>query len=265
MDPMTACPSDTVLPPDRAPLTRLRASSRALAGNGLADLPAGPRHLLPDVGGWAAALGGANLAAQDAAALNEVARGRRLPAGALVFCQGELARGPVLVLEGDVAVGHRQEEGGFRTERHVHGPGWLDLCNGLLGTCYTADARAMTPSTVIELPCEPLMALLDEQSLVSRQLLLTLAGESRAMALNTHDLMHRDAPGRLAAWLLGRCGQASVVQLPMRKRDIASQLAITPETLSRLMRSFSGQGMIRVEGYTVHVLDATALTRLAQA
>jgi CRP-like cAMP-binding protein len=54
-----------------------------------------------------------------------------------------------------------------------------------------------------------------------------------------------------------------VVQLPMRKRDIASQLAITPETLSRLMRSFSSQGVIQVAGYTVHVIDLPALARLA--
>jgi CRP-like cAMP-binding protein len=46
---------------------------------------------------------------------------------------------------------------------------------------------------------------------------------------------------------------------------VASQLAITPETLSRLMRSFSRQGVIEVSGYSVRVIDPTALGRLAQA
>ena len=81
--------------------------------------------------------------------------------------------------------------------------------------------------------------------------------------------MHKDAPARLAAWLHERCQpdpaspERALVQLPMRKRDIASQLAITPETLSRLMRSFSSQGVLLVAGYTVHVLDPAALQAIA--
>jgi CRP-like cAMP-binding protein len=89
------------------------------------------------------------------------------------------------------------------------------------------------------------------------------------LARSTQSLMHQDAPARWAAWLLARCqpvpgeDERGVVQLPLRKRDIASQLAITPETLSRLMRSFTAQGVIAVAGYTVHVLDRAALARLA--
>ena len=74
---------------------------------------------------------------------------------------------------------------------------------------------------------------------------------------------------RLAAWLLQQCqpvdeeATTAVVQLPVRKRDIASQLAITPETLSRLMRSFSSRDVITVAGYTVQILDLPALRRIA--
>ena len=98
-----------------------------------------------------------------------------------------------------------------------------------------------------------------------------LAREVQALTVNTHELMHKDAPARLAQWLYQRCeplagvaGQA-VVKLNDRKRDVASQLAITPETLSRLMRSFTRQGVIEVSGYSVRVLDPAALGRLAQA
>jgi CRP-like cAMP-binding protein len=55
------------------------------------------------------------------------------------------------------------------------------------------------------------------------------------------------------------------VQLHERKRDVASQLAITPETLSRLMRSFTRLGVIEVAGYTVRVLDTHMLGQMAQA
>ena len=92
----------------------------------------------------------------------------------------------------------------------------------------------------------------------------------QALAVNTHELMHRDATARLAHWLRRHCeplpGQAGqrLFRLHDRKRDLASQLAITPETLSRLMRSVSSQGVIEVAGYCVRVLDPAALERLAR-
>lgn len=97
-----------------------------------------------------------------------------------------------------------------------------------------------------------------------------LAREVQALASNTHALMHKDAPARLAQWLRQRCEPVAgtpdqaLVPLHERKRDVASQLAITPETLSRLMRSFNRQGVIEVRGYDVRVLDTHALARMAQ-
>jgi CRP-like cAMP-binding protein len=57
----------------------------------------------------------------------------------------------------------------------------------------------------------------------------------------------------------------AVVRLAERKSDIASQLGMTPETMSRLMRTLSDQRVIEVEGYTVKVLDLKALRRLAES
>jgi CRP-like cAMP-binding protein len=82
--------------------------------------------------------------------------------------------------------------------------------------------------------------------------------------------MHKDAPARFAQWLVARfqpsveSANRGLVKMGERKRDIASQLAITPETLSRLMRSFTRQGLLVVAGYTVHVADVDGLRRIAQ-
>lgn len=253
---------------ERSPLTRLRASSRPP----MALPPETPApSLLPDARTWTALFGGAPLAAGEAAALNGAARARRVAPGAMVFQRAEPARGMVLVGEGDVVLGVRGSDGGFRTERHLHGPAWLDGAAAWLGEAHALDARAMTVATIVELPREALQAALERQPALARRIIVSLAREVRSQALSTHDLMHKDAPARLAAWLSERCqpdpsepGQA-LVQLPMRKRDIASQLAITPETLSRLMRSFSSQGIVRVAGYSVHVLSLPRLHALAGA
>lgn len=252
---------------ERAPLTRLRLSSTRVSKSSTS----GGSTALPDARQWGQLFSGAALSAAETTSLNEVARVHRVGSGALIYAQGDKARTLVGVVEGDVALGVRGDESGFRTERHMHGPAWLDVSAGWLGEGHALDARAMTSATLVDLSREALGQVLDRHPSLARRLITALAQEVRALAVNTHDLMHKDAPARLAAWLHGRCAPDptdpahAVVQLPMRKRDIASQLGITPETLSRLMRSFTSRGILKVAGYTVHILDPLALSQQATA
>ena len=209
------------------------------------------------------------LGAADAATLEREARARVVPANQFVFRRSDAALGAVALLQGDVALGIALADGQFRPERLVHAPAWLDLGSAWIESTHALDARAVSPATVAEVPLDVLQSLLERRSSLVRPLIAALAREVRDLTLNTHELMHKHAPARLAAWLRQRCATSAqdagpvVVQLHERKRDIASQLAITPETLSRLMRSFMQQGVIDVSGYTVRVLDRAALDRLA--
>ena len=216
-------------------------------------------------------LGGLPLSTVEMEALLALAQVRAVAQGQTVLNREADAGLLVALRSGEVALGLRTPDGTFRTERIVRGPAWLDLSSAWICEPPVMDARAQAPSTVIELPCQGLTSRLTHLPGLALRLIQGLAREVQALASNTHELMHKDAPARLAQWLLQRCepvpaveGQA-VVRLHERKRDVASQLAITPETLSRLMRSFSRQGVIEVAGYTLRVLDTEALARLARS
>jgi CRP-like cAMP-binding protein len=219
---------------------------------------------------WRVLLGGALLDETEMQTLWAVAQTRNLSAGQSVLSRSCVASNLVALRSGEVSLGFRTPDGVFRTERIVRGPAWLDLGSAWLAEPHAMDAQALTPASVIELPRELLEARLVRLPGLALRLIQGLAREVQALAVNTHELMHKDAPARLAQWLHQRCepavddsGQA-IVRLHERKRDVASQLAITPETLSRLMRSFSRQGVIEVSGYNLRVLDPEALQRLAQ-
>jgi CRP-like cAMP-binding protein len=248
--------------PTMAPVRGLAASPTAGAQDGDRS-SAMLRRLAP----MFAALG---LAAADAQALEREARARLVPQGQMVFMRHDVAHVVVALLQGDVALGVALGDGQFRPERLVHAPAWLDLGSAWLEGTHALDARALSAVTVAEVPLDAMLPMVERRSTLARPLISALAREVRDLTLNTHELMHKDAPARLAAWLHQRCGprpgapEQGVVQLHERKRDIASQLAITPETLSRLMRSFMQQGVIEVSGYTVLVLDPKALERMAR-
>ncbi len=220
---------------------------------------------------WGALLGAPVLQAEEISALALIAQVRNVAAGQSVLSRSNPASMLVALRQGEVALGFRTNDGTFRTERIVRGPAWLDLSSAWLAGPHAMDAQALSPATLIEVPCGVLETRLGEHPGLAQRLIQGLAREVQALAVNTHELMHKDAPARLAQWLYQRCeplagvaGQA-MVKLSDRKRDVASQLAITPETLSRLMRSFTRQGVIEVSGYSVRVLDPAALGRLAQA
>ena len=238
--------------------------------------PARPNRNPPlaDAAMWNRLLGGAVLSTEEVDELARMAQVHSVVAGQCVFSRTGVATTLVALHSGDVALGFRTADGVFRTERIVRGTAWLDPGSAWLAGPRALDAQALGAAAVVELPCDLLEARLAEHPDLAHRLIQALAREVQALTVNTHELMHKDAPARLAQWLFQRCeplegvagaaGQA-VVTLHERKRDLASQLAITPETLSRLMRSFMRQGVIEVSGYSVRVIDPQALGRLAQA
>lgn len=261
-DAATGMAERAVVPPGAAEAVDLAAPRRLVRNT---------EALMPDSGVWNALLGAPALGAAELAALAAMARPRFVAQGTSVFSQNEPARALVFVRDGDAALGHCTHDGQFRIERPVRGPGWLDQSSAWIDAAHAVDARAVTPLVVVELPREDVQGLLAAQPALARRLIGSLAREVHSLTVNTHGLMHKDAPARFAQWLADRCqpvdegGVRGVVRLAERKRDIASQLAITPETLSRLMRSLTRQGIINVAGYTVHVADVDALRRVAEA
>jgi CRP-like cAMP-binding protein len=253
----TAVLAERALPhPQGAPLLMRRVSRK-------------PDSTLPDAETWNALLGAPPLTAAELSALSAMARPRFIPQGGVVFSQDGPARSLVFVCDGDAALGWCGADGQFRIERPVRGPGWLDQSAAWIDAAHAIDARAVTSLVVVELPREEVQALVLTHPALARRLIASLAREAHALTVNTHGLMHKDAPSRFAQWLLQRCRLlpdetgGGVVRLGERKRDIAAQLAVTPETLSRLMRSLTRQGLISVAGYTVNVTDVDGLRRVA--
>lgn len=250
---------------ERPPLTRTRTRVRQALSAAASRAPAAAP--LPNVEDWSELFQALPVSAAEAAALNRVAQVGMVAQGSLVFSRQQVAHGVFWVSQGDVALGVHQGDGSFRIEQHLQGPAWLDASAGWLCVPHAQDAQALSAATVVQMPCTALQAVFERAPALCHRMVVSLAREVRGLALASQALLHQDAPARLAAWLMALCRAAGpeashgVVALPMRKRDIASQLAITPETLSRLMRSLADQGVIRVDGYTVHVLDIPALAR----
>jgi CRP/FNR family transcriptional regulator len=56
-----------------------------------------------------------------------------------------------------------------------------------------------------------------------------------------------------------------VFDLPVAKKVLASQIGVTSETLSRTFARLRKEGVIRVVGSRIHVLDSARLRAYAEA
>ena len=93
-----------------------------------------------------------------------------------------------------------------------------------------------------------------------RSLALRLHSAERMLTARTLS----DVGARLAAYLLDcpstwGAGGLATAHLPMAKKDIATFLGTSPETLSRRLRTFEQEGLIRVRGTDIDIRDPLGL------
>lgn len=90
----------------------------------------------------------------------------------------------------------------------------------------------------------------------------------RQFTVQVENLSLKEVPGRLASYLMVLAEEQNAesrVSLPVSKSQLASLLGTIPETLSRILSRMNGQGLIRVDGGTIELLDTAGLHALAES
>ncbi len=126
---------------------------------------------------------------------------------------------------------------------------------------FLMSARSLQPSRILLLPAPDLRAIFRRDPEFAVSVIEELASDFRRVIRHAKGLKLRDTRQRIAAYLLdqSRLAQnADEYQLQVEKRHLASFLGMTPENLSRGLRTLSEVG-VRVRGNTVHILDRANL------
>lgn len=152
----------------------------------------------------------------------------------------------------------------------VEGPFWLEAASSLLGLSPVMDAVSETPVLLQWVPLLAFHASVQTVSEPALSLLSDLASEQRQQTEMAVSRLSKDADARCAEWLLRHAEPAdklgaTVVNLTQRKRLIAAQLGIAPETFSRVLRHLRSLNLIGGSGRVLSLPDTQGLRALAQA
>lgn len=174
----------------------------------------------------------------------------------------------VLYLDSGRVVLGVQERGQMRHQLGVvEGPFWLDAASALLDLPCAVDMVAETPVHLRRLPLEAFLRDVDALPPATQILLRDMACGYRQQTELAVSRLAQDAEARCAQWLLQHAqydseGGASVT-LHQRKRVVAAQLGIAPETFSRVLRNLRESGLITGTGNLLKLPAPQALQRVA--
>jgi len=150
----------------------------------------------------------------------------------------------------------------------VEGPFWLEATAAVLGLPSAVDGVAETAVTLRRVPLATFRASLNALPKSALAVLTDVAQAHRQQTELAVSRLAKDAEARCAEWLLrhaepaGEAGLQSVL-LRQRKRLIAQQLGIAPETLSRVLRHLREQSLISGSGRVVNLVNPSGLRSLA--
>lgn len=130
---------------------------------------------------------------------------------------------------------------------------------------YLMSARTLRRSRVLLIPSADLRAAIAADNRFATNVLTELAGCYRNMVRHAKNLKLRNTRERIAAYLLRQSrllGNAPGFILPIEKRLLASYMGMTPENLSRALKSLAEDGC-KVDGQRIIITDRAKFETLA--
>ncbi len=191
-----------------------------------------------------------------------------LQAGSVLLRRGDVVDRIPRLLQGKVVLGVLSNGEISHQLGVVEGPFWLETASALLGLPHAVDAVAETTVQLEYVSLPDFLVQIKALPMAAQHLLMDMARSQRQQTELGVSRLAKDADARCAEWLLRHAEPDSLVgglavTLRERKRTIAAQLGIAPETFSRVLRHLRERQLISGGGRVLGLPNPQALRELA--
>ena len=182
--------------------------------------------------------------------------------GETIFFEGDPGNGFYMVATGRIKI-YKTSMSGKEQILHIFGAGEpFGEVPVFHDQPFPANATALEKTTLIFFPRERFVELVYSMPSLVMNMLAVLSMRLRRFATQIENLSLKEVPARLAGYLLYLSveqGDTNQVTLDISKGQLASLLGTIPETLSRIFAKMSDEGLIKVEGKQISLLDIEGL------
>jgi CRP/FNR family transcriptional regulator len=237
----------------------MNVATRAIAGDQILARP--PMRLLPF-----------NSPLRAIPGIDRVSRTRIYPRGAVVFHEGNIARGVYVLSSGRAKVSISSADGKKLIIRLARAGDVLGLYAGLTGRPFEATAEMVEGGRVDFISRADLLNLMGQQTALNADLVEMFSRQFSEFVDNTRMLLLSESALEKLARLLVRWGrdfgertsEGIRVKLLLTQEEIAQIIGASRETVTRLFSTLKRDQIIRVKRDSMWIRDSAALASIAQ-
>jgi CRP/FNR family transcriptional regulator len=202
-------------------------------------------------------------------ALSAVSHRSTLPAGAIVFVEGQVPRGMFIVCSGSVTLSTTSREGKILILKTANAGDALGLSATVSGTGYETTAETASPCQLTFVDRKHYLELMDAHSEIGVHAAQCLSRDFRSAHRDIHDLvLTRSSAGKLARLLLAHspaelCDRSGHIRCSMTHEEMGQRIGASRETVTRLLSHLRKKQLIRLDGSNLVIRDRTGLEALA--
>ena len=185
--------------------------------------------------------------------------------GELISRQGTPLPGVMLMSVGSVKLSLRSADGDERVLRIAIAGEAFGEPTAMLGKPCLYDAIAITDAKVVIIPASAILSLVARDRRFARFVVLALSERSYTVLSEFSAATTQRGAQRLAGYLESLQRKNGTVQLPVSKTVVAALLGMKKETLSRLFRQFTSEGLIGMTRREIAILDPQGLSAYASS
>lgn len=177
-----------------------------------------------------------------------------------------------LLRHGSLAIGSHDGKGRFIESRRVFAGQWVDVFGAMCEPpAWFYEMHALEPCALLGLPLSTVIQAMATDDDAASAFTGLIAHE----ALTLRDGLRRQRDTALNVRVAQRILEATRAddsgwtcttwRIDIPKQQLAQQLGASKEAFSRMLRSLSEHGLIRVDGYTITVLDRDGLAAVCRS
>ena len=202
--------------------------------------------------------------------VERISQAVQLREGEHLFSAGDEARRFYLVTQGKMKL-YRLSLAGNEKVIEIIRPGhtFAEALMFMEKPTYPVSAAAIGKAKLLAFENQAFLGLLRESVDTCFRLMGDMSLRLRRLIKEIDDLTLQSATGRVAGYLCGQVMFKGIdrveFDLEAPKGVLASRLSVKPETFSRILHNFSNQGLVRVKGGHIEILNADGLRAQAES
>ena len=192
------------------------------------------------------------------------------PGDAILFVEGQMARGGFVLCSGKVKLSTTSREGKVLVIKIAQPGEIIGLSAAISGEAYEITAETMGPCLVNFVERDGLLRLMERSGELGLRSALAVSREFQSAYRDIHELvLSRSSSGKLARLLLSwvengpEPTQDLRIHAPVTHEEMAQRIGASRETVTRLLSDLRKRDLIKLEGSTLVIKNRTALEALA--